>query len=128
MRELPECLSRFAFLVLRFLKLLQEPGTGVDAVLDAALAPHVSLPFYPGEISSCSNKWCASIGYVLTLTRIISRCCFQEESGKYFFGGKGKTIGSSGLSYDTELAKKLWAESSAVFKELQLRGGDFRNT
>lgn len=88
MRELPECLSWFAFLALRSLKLLQEPDTGVGAVLDAALA----LP---------------------------------EESGKYFFGGKGRTIRSSRLSYDAEVAKKLWAESSAVFKELQLRGGDF---
>ncbi|KAG0543391.1 hypothetical protein BDA96_02G186800 [Sorghum bicolor] len=88
MRELPQCLSWFAFLALRSLRLLQEPDTGVGAVLDAALA----LP---------------------------------DESGKYFFGGKGKTIRSSRLSYDTEVAKKLWAESSAVFKELQLRGGDF---
>ncbi|KAK8459682.1 hypothetical protein SEVIR_2G189800v4 [Setaria viridis] len=91
MRELPECVSWFAFLVLRFLKLLQEPDTGVGAVLDAALAP-------------------------------------PEESGKYFFGGKGRTIGSSRLSYDTEVAKKLWAESSAVFKELLLREGDFRDS
>jgi len=53
---------------------------------------------------------------------------FQEESGKYFFGGKGKTIRSSRRSYDTKVAKKLWAESSAVFKELQLRGGDFRDS
>ncbi|CAD6219617.1 unnamed protein product [Miscanthus lutarioriparius] len=91
MRELPQCLSWFAFLALRSLKLLQKPDTGVGAVLDAALA----LP---------------------------------EESGKYFFGGKGKTIRSSRLSYDTKVAKKLWAESSAVFKELQLRGGDFRDS
>lgn len=88
MRELPRCLSWFAFLVLRFLKLLQEPDTGVGAILDAALAPH-------------------------------------EESGKYFFGGKGRTIKSSRLSYDTEVAMKLWEESSAIFKELQLKGGDF---
>ncbi|KAJ1289368.1 hypothetical protein BS78_02G158700 [Paspalum vaginatum] len=39
MRELPQCLSWFAFLVLRFLKLLQEPDAGVGAILDAALAP-----------------------------------------------------------------------------------------
>ncbi|XP_039811961.1 retinol dehydrogenase 13-like isoform X2 [Panicum virgatum] len=90
MRELPKCLSWFAFFVLRFLNLLQEPGTGVGSVLDAALAP-------------------------------------PEESGKYFFGGKGRTIRSSRLSYHTEVAKKLWAESWAVFKDLQLREGDFGN-
>ncbi|CAL5088712.1 unnamed protein product [Urochloa decumbens] len=39
MRELPQCLSWFAFLVLRFLNLLQEPCTAVGAVLDAALVP-----------------------------------------------------------------------------------------
>ncbi|CAN6195654.1 unnamed protein product [Urochloa humidicola] len=91
MRELPQCLSSFAFVALRFLKLLQKPDTGVGAVLDAALAP-------------------------------------PEESGKYFFGGKGRTIRSSQLSYDTEVAKKLWAESASVFKELQHREGDFRNS
>ncbi|KAG2634617.1 dehydrogenase/reductase SDR family member on chromosome X-like [Panicum virgatum] len=90
MRELPKCLSWFAFLVLRLLNLLQEPDTGVGSVLDAALAP-------------------------------------PEESGKYFFGGNGRTIRSSRLSYDTEVAKKLWAESWAVFKDLQLREGDFGN-
>ncbi|CAL5074699.1 unnamed protein product [Urochloa decumbens] len=91
MRELPQCLSCFAFLALRFLKLLQDPDTGVGSILDAALAP-------------------------------------PEESGKCFFGGKGRTIRSSQLSYDTEVAKKLWAESTAVFKELQLRECDFRNS
>ncbi|XP_062200091.1 short-chain dehydrogenase TIC 32, chloroplastic-like isoform X2 [Phragmites australis] len=87
MRELPPCLSWFAFSVLRFLNLLQQTDSGVGAVLDAALAP-------------------------------------AEASGEYFFGGKGRTIRSSRLSYDTEVAKKLWAESSALFKELQLRGRD----
>jgi hypothetical protein len=36
-------------------------------------------------------------------------------------------IRSSRLSYDMEIAKKLWAESWAVFKDLQLREGDFGN-
>jgi hypothetical protein len=56
MRELPKCLSWFAFSVLRFLNLLQEPDTGVGSILDAALAPPVSLPFYPAELSSFHNK------------------------------------------------------------------------
>uniref|UniRef100_A0ACD5XV32 Uncharacterized protein n=1 Tax=Avena sativa TaxID=4498 RepID=A0ACD5XV32_AVESA len=43
MRELSPCLSRFAFFGLRILHLLQQPDTGIDAVLDAALAPPVTL-------------------------------------------------------------------------------------
>uniref|UniRef100_A0A0D3H5N3 Uncharacterized protein n=1 Tax=Oryza barthii TaxID=65489 RepID=A0A0D3H5N3_9ORYZ len=85
MRELPPCLSWLALSVLRLLNLLQQPDTGVDAVLDAALAP-------------------------------------PDSSGKYFFGGKGRTITSSQLSYNVEVAKKLWAESLALFNELQNSG------
>jgi len=51
MRELPQCLSWFAFLALRSLKLLQKPDTGVGAVLDAALALPVSLLLDPAELS-----------------------------------------------------------------------------
>ncbi|KAL6655719.1 hypothetical protein ACP70R_006545 [Stipagrostis hirtigluma subsp. patula] len=47
-----------------------------------------------------------------------------EASGKYFFGGKGRTIRSSRLSYDTGVAKKLWEESSELFQELQHRKRD----
>ncbi|KAL5205209.1 hypothetical protein ABZP36_033418 [Zizania latifolia] len=84
MRELPPCLSWFAFSVLRLLNLLQQPDMAVGAVLDAALAP-------------------------------------PEASGKYFFGGKGRTIRSSQLSYNIELAEKLCAESLTLFNELQIR-------
>jgi hypothetical protein len=45
----------------------------------------------------------------------------QEASGKYFFGGRGRTVRSSALSHNMEAAKKLWAESSALLVELQLR-------
>uniref|UniRef100_A0A0E0M053 Uncharacterized protein n=1 Tax=Oryza punctata TaxID=4537 RepID=A0A0E0M053_ORYPU len=91
MRELPPSLSWFAHSVLRLLNLLQQPDTGVGAVLDAALAP-------------------------------------PEASGKYFFGGKGRTIRSSQLSYDVEVAKKLWAESLALFNELQIRECELRTS
>ncbi|KAM7525990.1 hypothetical protein LguiA_015892 [Lonicera macranthoides] len=43
-----------------------------------------------------------------------------ETSGVYFFGGKGRTINSSSLSYDTQLSKQLWATSCDMFLELQL--------
>ncbi|OVA03358.1 Short-chain dehydrogenase/reductase SDR [Macleaya cordata] len=43
-----------------------------------------------------------------------------EVSGQYFFGGRGRVIKSSALSYDTKLAEKLWTTSSQLFLELQL--------
>ncbi|KAJ4797875.1 NAD(P)-binding Rossmann-fold superfamily protein [Rhynchospora pubera] len=42
-----------------------------------------------------------------------------ESSGKYFFGGKCRTIESSSLSGDTKIAEKLWSASSAIFKEME---------
>lgn len=43
-----------------------------------------------------------------------------EISGVYFFGGNGRTANSSALSYETKLAKELWATSCDLFLELQL--------
>ncbi|KAK3011354.1 hypothetical protein RJ639_012805 [Escallonia herrerae] len=40
-----------------------------------------------------------------------------EISGVYFFGGKGRTISSSALSYNTELSQKLWSTSCFLFQE-----------
>lgn len=45
---------------------------------------------------------------------------FQEVSGVYFFGGNGRCLKSSALSYNTRLAKDLWATSCNLFQELQL--------
>ncbi|XP_010490903.1 PREDICTED: dehydrogenase/reductase SDR family member on chromosome X-like [Camelina sativa] len=42
-----------------------------------------------------------------------------EVSGKYFFGGKGRTIESSALSCEPKLAKELWDTSCLIFNELQ---------
>ncbi|PIN01253.1 NADP-retinol dehydrogenase [Handroanthus impetiginosus] len=39
MREIPSCLSRMAFLLLKLLGLLQSSETGVCSIIDAALAP-----------------------------------------------------------------------------------------
>ncbi|KAK4386503.1 Short-chain dehydrogenase, chloroplastic [Sesamum angolense] len=74
MREIPSCVSQMAFIVLKFLGLLQSSKTGVCSILDAALAP-------------------------------------PEVSGVYFFGGNGRSLNSSPLSYDANLAKELWATS-----------------
>ncbi|GFP94893.1 dehydrogenase/reductase sdr family member on chromosome x [Phtheirospermum japonicum] len=40
-----------------------------------------------------------------------------EVSGVYFFGGKGRCLSSSELSYDARLAKDLWATSCNLFQE-----------
>ncbi|KAH0861619.1 hypothetical protein HID58_089880 [Brassica napus] len=42
-----------------------------------------------------------------------------EVSGKYFFGGNGRTIESSAVSRDPKLAKELWDTSCLIFDELQ---------
>ncbi|KAK6133568.1 hypothetical protein DH2020_032697 [Rehmannia glutinosa] len=43
-----------------------------------------------------------------------------EVSGVYFFGGNGRSLNSSALSYDARLAKDLWDTSCNLFQELQL--------
>ncbi|XP_022760762.1 dehydrogenase/reductase SDR family member on chromosome X-like isoform X2 [Durio zibethinus] len=83
MRELPSCLSKLAFQVLKLLGLLQLPKNGVSSILDAALAP-------------------------------------PEASGVYFFGGEGRTVNSSMLSYNAKLAKELWTMSYNLFLEASL--------
>ncbi|KAK1285224.1 hypothetical protein QJS10_CPB20g00620 [Acorus calamus] len=44
-----------------------------------------------------------------------------EASGEYFFGGKGRTIKSSLLSFDVGLAEALWVGSTKLFRETQLK-------
>ncbi|KAK4761484.1 hypothetical protein SAY87_029368 [Trapa incisa] len=48
-----------------------------------------------------------------------------ETSGVYFFGGNGRTIKSSPLSYSEKLAKELWATSHDLFRELELACKEF---
>ncbi|XP_048320189.2 uncharacterized protein LOC107409164 isoform X2 [Ziziphus jujuba] len=43
-----------------------------------------------------------------------------ETSGVYFFGGKGRIINSSALSYNATLAQQLWSVSSNLFSPSQL--------
>ncbi|KAJ6811890.1 dehydrogenase/reductase SDR family member on chromosome X-like isoform X1 [Iris pallida] len=47
----------------------------------------------------------------------------EEVSGKYFFGGKGRTIRSSLLSYDARLATDLWSTSHMLLQESLLSQG-----
>ncbi|KAL4588722.1 hypothetical protein LXL04_001617 [Taraxacum kok-saghyz] len=39
-----------------------------------------------------------------------------ETSGLYFFGGSGRTVGSSALSYNLKLSKELWDTSCGLFE------------
>ncbi|KAJ4719101.1 Short-chain dehydrogenase/reductase family protein [Melia azedarach] len=43
-----------------------------------------------------------------------------ETSGVYFFGGKGRTINSSALSYNSKLAAELWTTSCDLFMKSKL--------
>ncbi|KAJ8537618.1 hypothetical protein K7X08_014158 [Anisodus acutangulus] len=47
-----------------------------------------------------------------------------KTSGVYFFGGNGRTLRSSRLSYNSKLAKDLWNASSQIFLERQLGSQD----
>ncbi|KAK9076025.1 hypothetical protein SSX86_004355 [Deinandra increscens subsp. villosa] len=40
-----------------------------------------------------------------------------EASGLYFFGGKGRTVDSSVLSYNPKLSRELWATSCDMFQD-----------
>ncbi|XP_042006961.1 dehydrogenase/reductase SDR family member on chromosome X-like [Salvia splendens] len=82
MREIPSFVSTMAYTAMKLLGVLQSSETGVNAIVDAALAP-------------------------------------PEVSGVYFFGGRGRSLNSSALSYDAGLAKDLWDASCGLFEELQ---------
>ncbi|KAH7650878.1 Short-chain dehydrogenase/reductase SDR protein [Dioscorea alata] len=82
MREIPPIISELAFKALRIMRLLQSPESGVNSIIDAALAP-------------------------------------SDASGEYFFGGRGRTVRSSKLSYNAQLGKNLWSRSMMLFEEVQ---------
>ncbi|XP_074345545.1 uncharacterized protein LOC141684459 isoform X1 [Apium graveolens] len=42
-----------------------------------------------------------------------------EVSGSYYFGGRGRTLKSSELSYDKNLAKELWKISCELFLDVE---------
>lgn len=46
MREIPSHISQIALLSLRILGILQSPDIGVRSILDAALAPPVSIYYF----------------------------------------------------------------------------------
>ncbi|KAC9495297.1 hypothetical protein E3N88_45737 [Mikania micrantha] len=41
-----------------------------------------------------------------------------EASGLYLFGGRGRTVDSSPLSYNLKLSRELWATSCDIFQDL----------
>lgn len=74
MREVPSFLSRLAFIVLKLLGLLQSPENGVSSILDAVLAPPVSLSllnyfhFLGVNVISCEVCWLQLLKILLHLT------------------------------------------------------------
>ncbi|CAL5359773.1 unnamed protein product [Camellia sinensis] len=132
MREVPTCISYVALLALKLLGLLQSPENGVRSILDAALAPPMTGPPFkliiymesppswmtpkPGSNEMHHSSSPGKKQEPLALPRVVSK----EISGVYFFGGNGRTVNSSALSYDTKLAKELWDTSCDLFLELQL--------
>ncbi|XP_068649458.1 uncharacterized protein [Aristolochia californica] len=50
----------------------------------------------------------------------------EEASGLYFFGGRGRTIKSHSLSYDTKLANRLWTSSLSVLEEGRVAVKEFK--
>ena len=46
MREIPSCIASMAFLGLKLLGALQAPENGVSSIIDAALAPPVSISMF----------------------------------------------------------------------------------
>ncbi|ERN13771.1 hypothetical protein AMTRI_Chr06g176890 [Amborella trichopoda] len=83
MREVPQSLAELAYTALDLLCVLNSPESGVQSIIDAALAP-------------------------------------PEASGHYFFGGKGRTLESTFLSYDPKLSKELWISSNNLLQKAQL--------
>lgn len=100
-----------------------DPGV-VETGIMRELPPFLSrFAFFVLRILNLLQRPDTGIGAVLD-----AALAPPEASGKYFFGGKGRTMRSSALSYDMEAAKKLWAESSALLQELQLRDDELRTS
>lgn len=148
MREIPSHVSGIAFMSLKLLGILQSPENGIHSILDAALAPPVSISslvwFMKDFCLNPSFSSCAKYGWfrqfidslslvylylyyilwliesIIDLSFHINVCIyiFQETTGVYFFGGNGRTIKSSELSYNTKLSKDLWDLSSEMFLDL----------
>ena len=53
------------------------------------------------------------------LSLYMVRYLYSNKYDMYFFGGNGRTIRSSPLSYDLMLAKRLWWISSEIFLEMK---------
>lgn len=77
------------------------------------------LAFYVLKLLGLLQSPEAGIGSVLDAVHAP-----PETSGVYFFGGNGRTLRSSRLSYNSKLAKDLWDASSQIFLEHQLSSQD----
>lgn len=77
------------------------------------------------EIPSCLSQLAFTVLRILGLLQspksgvsaiIDAALAPPDASGEYFFGGKGRTIRSSSLSYNPMLAKTLWSSSSMLLR------------
>ncbi|XP_013612369.1 PREDICTED: short-chain dehydrogenase TIC 32, chloroplastic [Brassica oleracea var. oleracea] len=118
------CVLLFSYELHRQLRLTDgSHHVSVAAVDPGAVKTNImhELPSYIQVLAFCSLK-------VLRLMQsseeaaesvIDAALAPPEVSGKYFFGGNGRTIESSAVSRDPKLAKELWDTSCLIFDELQ---------
>ncbi|CAH8379589.1 unnamed protein product [Eruca vesicaria subsp. sativa] len=118
------CLLLFSYELHRQLHLTDDSHhISVAAVDPGAVKTNImhELPSYIQVLAFCSLK-------ILRLMQssedaaesvIDAALAPPEVSGKYFFGGNGRTIESSAVSHDPRLAKELWDTSCLIFDELQ---------
>ncbi|KAK8958612.1 hypothetical protein KSP40_PGU022480 [Platanthera guangdongensis] len=100
MREIPVSLSRLAFAVLKFLRLLQSPEVGVSSIIDAALAPPKTSGEYffggmGGKIKSSSLSYNPELAAELWLK---SSMLFQKQMNELQVRIGGKMNSASGAS------------------------------
>ncbi|CAN8257208.1 unnamed protein product [Cochlearia groenlandica] len=118
------CLLLFSYELHRQLRLTDDScRVSVVAVDPGAVQTNImrELPLYIQLIAFCGLKILRLMNSPEDTAESIVDAALSppEVSGKYFFGGKEKTIESSALSRDPKLAKELWNTSCGIFDDLQ---------
>ncbi|KAL1830832.1 hypothetical protein ACET3Z_000483 [Daucus carota] len=118
------CLLLFTYELHRQFDILQKP----HQISVVAVDPGVVKTNIMREIPSCLSESAFLVLRVLGLlqppevgvTSIVDAALSPPEaSGSYFFGGSGRTLKSSELSYDKDFAKELWKTSCELFLDAQ---------
>lgn len=68
MREIPSVISGIAFMGLKLLGILQSPENGIHSILDAALAPPVSISSYMQNMVEFANQNMLSLSLLHLMT------------------------------------------------------------